>query len=313
MAASIKLSLPSVKAICGNSDQVMVYGYGTCLYKEIAKILRKALSPVKKVFDWRIGQEYIVDDSMLMTTEKTEMQRLDVDFDHSATSRACKAALTNLVFENYKRKSLGLPLIPVIFALDIDGNRRTLKTTSFTSKHPSVNTIVTHSEVRRCYKLCEKFANPMLRQVAQETFKFVKVKKDREEYRLEQISAPWKSADWSEEWAKRKGVRAPTAKTNSHPWRKGLALAIQRFDTEQLLKNSSKEAEGISKDAEALKESGQSLQEIRVALQPRVQKIDNRLFISEDSQGKISLQKSSLSRTAVKFQLSKHGNGYLTV
>lgn len=223
----------------------MVYGFGNCLYLKITALL-PTFTQIKKVFDWRIGQEYIVDEELLVTCEGNELPRVSVDYEQRAISRACKAGLTNLVFENYRRQKMGLPIIPILFCIDVDGNKHPISSASITSKEKTLNEIVTHSELRRAYKLCHTFENEEIRRVAQESFKFVKVKVHAKsgkgaEYALEEAAAPWKSSDWEGKWAKRK-KHGGSSKSNDFPWRKELTKLIDKFH-DSLGIHSSKKSE----------------------------------------------------------------------
>ncbi|MBI2743368.1 MAG: hypothetical protein HYX48_05570 [Chlamydiales bacterium] len=241
-ATTFTLNASSVSKICGSSKQAMVYGFRSCHYGKIARLLPSS-TQIKKVFDFMIGTEEIVCSEKLTTLEGSILTRIPVDYSEREMARSCKAGLTNIVFENYARKKLGLPLIPILFCIDIDGNKHKATSESLTSKEKQLNEKFTHSEVRRAFKLCHTFENEELRKAAQESFKFVKVSvKEGSELSLEEIAAPWKSSDWESEWAKRR-KQSGSSKSNDHPWRKELAKLIKRFDASIDKTGSSKKPE----------------------------------------------------------------------
>jgi hypothetical protein len=99
-----------------------------------------------------------------------------------------KAGITDLVLENYKRKQIGLDIIPLIFCYDIEGNQFQVNPETITSRNESFKKLYTNMELRRCYKICcEK--DPELKimtDIAKETIKFVKlVINTNREYELE--------------------------------------------------------------------------------------------------------------------------------
>jgi hypothetical protein len=203
---------------------------------------------IKKVFDWHIGQEY-VDDADLVTLEGTQIKRLHVDYEENFLSRTCKAAITAIVYENYrrteankKRKANGLallPLIPVLVCADIDGNRRAYNPLGIASKDPALNDLFTHSELRRAAKLACQFHNADIRAAARATFRFVKVKKIPSttsfdtKIAFERIAAPWEHADWDKAWAEREKTSegqiaaGKKPKKNEFPWREELGSLIE--------------------------------------------------------------------------------------
>jgi hypothetical protein len=251
---SFDLNYKSVTNICKNSDQVMVYGYGHCKYVEVAAALKSSHSPIKKVFDVNIGKNTsdlgarITADShtLIDQVDITPIMGLEYPGVHKQCARECKAALTNLVFENYKRKQQGLPIIPVLFCIDIDGNPFPISVENMTSKQAALNSLITHAEVRRAYKLCCKIEDEQLRKVAQETFKFVKVKKGGKpnqgvEHFLEEMDAPWTNRTWDGNWEARKQLSQPAVKV--YPWRTGLLASIKKLSQEK--KNSTDEKQAL--------------------------------------------------------------------
>jgi hypothetical protein len=213
-----KLDFDSINTICGNSKQVMVYGWSHCKYEKIADLLKTSPnSPMKKVFDSYLGLKSSAEERK--TCEGTVIEQLKVPL--NGMLRPCKAALTNLVLENYKRMKEAKPLIPLIFCYDIEGNRYPSNEETITSRDPKINKLVTHSELRRCYKLCKDVGDSTIEAVAQQTIIFVKVCKGTNgETTFQKIEPFWLKKDWDSVWKKRQSSKISTVK--KRPWREQL-------------------------------------------------------------------------------------------
>lgn len=259
---SISIHYDSLSKICNGSKHIVVYGYKDCLFELISEQIKedRATAPFKHVLDWRIGDEFINDDALL-TLDGTQIERIKVDYNEDV-KRSCKATLVQIVFENFKRKKMGLPLIPVIFCVDIDANKWVFRPTDTLSKAPGLNKLRTHSEIRRCDKLCNTFSHSKIREVAQETFKFVKVKKLSEasgtdHLGFEEIAAPWKSPEWEAASKKRKEQPSDPRKTKfpwgakkEFPWREELSGLVAYFESQQIEKPEKTGAEKDEKKKE---------------------------------------------------------------
>lgn len=243
-----KVDPKSVATICKGSDQIMVYGPKHCFYEEIATAIKRLGSekdfPIKKVFTWRVA----CDGSEL--SEKTTLEKRNMNvipFESGmhyprSISRPCKTAEADLVLENYKRKKEGKAVIPLVFCIDIDKNRHPLKIDELLTKDEEYNTLIYHKEMRRAFKLChDPKVDPKLRAVAKETFRFVKVKIEKDNtFVLEQVPAPWASSEtasgvseaFAEEWAIRKEESESRAKPAYACWRTQLARRSAAFDVE---------------------------------------------------------------------------------
>jgi hypothetical protein len=238
MSAAAKpfLDAGSVLSICKGADQAMVYGWSHCKYGEVEDALKlmgkQEDFPIKKVFSCRIAVKSSPE-AITSTLEGRNMALLP--FDEKLTyslylSRMCKTALTDLVLENYKRSKEKKPLIPVLFCIDIDRNPRPFSIEKMTSRAERLNRQTTHKELRRAYKLCNH-EDPEIRQVARETFKFVRLKKaQKTKYALEAIPSPFDSPEFARRWSNRKARSAPSKKPDALSWRKQLAKQIAEYD-----------------------------------------------------------------------------------
>jgi hypothetical protein len=197
--------------------------------------------PIKKVHSYRIGDPF---DSTAKTIAGRRLNNLfftgsEYLLQHQAPppnvqkqviGRECKTAITNVVLENYKRKKEGKPLIPVLFCIDIDGNPNPARFDRLAAKHPKFNNQITYKELRRAYKLCTH-ENPSIRAVALETFKFIKLTKNRDgEYTPMSIAAPWAHSLFSSMWDMRKKVSKSQPKKAYVNWREQLDERIKDYE-----------------------------------------------------------------------------------
>lgn len=237
----------SIKNILGNTNQAMVYGFAHCHYHDISKELNSKRFGLR-IFNYALGNE-----AEKHETRTTHEKRVMIQIpDRSLTIKSeCKCALTNLMFENFKRSNEGLPLIPVLFCLDITNNEYPLSSENVLSKTKVLkddllmNDLVTHSELRRIYKLCfDKDIDPRIRKIAQNAFKFVKLERSKtqqDKYTLIKAPAPWSDKQWDQELAKRK----PTSKERKkESWRTDLAKLIAK---EEGTKTEAEKKESSSK------------------------------------------------------------------
>lgn len=216
--------------ICKGSDQVMVYGWQHCGYRDVFDAIYFASqdemrgSPIKQVYCARLGnptnKEKTLEgrDLCVLSYAPTKNRRQE-------TGRRCKTALTNLVIENAKRLKAGLPVIPLLFCIDIVENQRPLRKENICSKEKFFNDQITHKELRRAYKL-STHENPLIRRAAEETFRFVKVAKNEEIFFLERARAPWTSPKFRELWDARKKLSQSKPKPDKYDWRKQVEKEI---------------------------------------------------------------------------------------
>jgi hypothetical protein len=207
MFKSSEIDMSSVKQILGPSLQAMIYGFRECDYTFIYNLLReKGIC----TFDYQAGA------SNFFTLEKRSIACLT--FDNGDTRDTCKAALTNLFFENFKRKKSGLPLIPLIFC--IQSSKVTLDLIRLAKRETDKTLSITNSELRRCYKLY-KFN----RTLALATFKFVRVDRSQHIYSLHEVPPFWNDPIWKKVIREREAHQNP-AKIKKYYWREVLHKAM---------------------------------------------------------------------------------------
>ena len=234
--ASFQLDTSSVQQVVGKSNQVVVYGFEHCEYEAVGAFLKRAVEdsiiyeesyPIQKCLNYHSlttleGRDFAY---AIPSGEKNATTT------HQACRRSCKGFLPNLVIENCTRRSEKLEPISLIFCIDVDGNPYPTTPASMLSKDDKLNPLVTHSELRRAYKLChDPKLDPEVRSVAQNTFKFVKVAAGKGGlHKLELTDAPWKSKDWEAAWAQRK--KESKSKPKAEDWRQEMNahVAVSRL------------------------------------------------------------------------------------
>jgi hypothetical protein len=233
--------MDSVSAICKGANQVMVYGGGHCQYKEVTDCLDDQAylygSRIQKVFSCLVAGSLRVYHTTTLEGRNMNIIKYVQDLSHpKVIARACKAALTDLVLENYKRIKEGEEIIPMLFCIDIDGNPKPYTAESICSREQAHNQQITHTELRRAYKLCTH-KNPAIRRAALATFKFVKLEhQGGRTYALKQIPAPWESSKFAKNWKKREKSSSSKPKPDSVNWRKQLESCVEAYDRETLPK-----------------------------------------------------------------------------
>lgn len=258
----------SVESLLSESSTAMVYGFQHCKYVQVTEALEQHRD-VSRIYDCSLGNDY---DAMDNDKQKrldgrsihkissgiAELDRLGKKFETQDCNRKCKTGLVNQVLENYRKATLeDREISPIIFCIDYEN-----ETTGETNPHPltsenmlsktkivrvsraftlSMNRIITHSELRRAYKLChDPRLDPEIRAIANRTFKFVKVNETREEfgidrghqidrdirvnYNLEQIEAPWEKPDFDVELRKRKARSSEQTESRCKVCKNGSSL-----------------------------------------------------------------------------------------
>ena len=217
----------SANKVMDGSQQALVYGYTHCMYMQVSDALKRS-SPSRKIFDYKLGDRKTLP-KRITTLEGRKIEQLDFGPEETRRSQF-KNGLVNLVLENYKREKEGLPLIPILFCTDIDHSPYPVSAEIITSKNNEFNSLITHSELRRAYKLCYEFDDEAFKKIALKSFRFIKLKEaaNAPKYLLEQIKAPWDSPDWKNLWVSRKKTSQNSTKQIS--WKSQLQASIQSYN-----------------------------------------------------------------------------------
>lgn len=234
-----KLDYSTLNNIISESKQVMVYGWLDCNYKDLIEDLKKEDSPIKRVFDFSIGRP----NNFYTTLEERSFEQINpIPLIRKKISpekdgaQYCKAGITNLILENYKREKIGLPLIPLIFCVDIDDNSHHNNSVTLSSKEDKYNRLITHKELRRCYKLCKELESSEglceIAKIAQKTIKFVKLTKTTTEssYKLQEVKPFWEKEDWLKNWNERMALSTPRNPLETTRWRMHLEKSVLNFN-----------------------------------------------------------------------------------
>ncbi len=199
ITSNSEIDYDSFEKISGGNSQVSLYGWDHCGYIAIARALSAGDDTHKpvRVFDYTLGD-------LANKPSPTIEGRVPYQMDHERkdVKAISKNGISSLVIENYARSVASLPLIPLIFCVDIEGNP--YPTTPETIVSRDSPKFVTNSELRRIYKHVKEFEGSDAGEIAKKTFKFVKVKNEKSTFFFEETKAPWESEGWSEQVEKRK-------------------------------------------------------------------------------------------------------------
>jgi hypothetical protein len=206
-----RIDVHSLAEICSDCDtNMLVYGFQHCKYS----VVRDAIDLFKplKTYDSSAGSEH----------ERTQGINFKIvsgmdDYPRESKNsikRCCKAALVNIIIENYHRSLHGKPLIAILFCTDIENNLHPESLTNFLDRNLN---FITNSELRRAFKLCcDSRIDPKIRAIAQVTFRFVRIHEQipqdnllsiimgTKEFCFERIGAPWEIGDAMEALKQRK-------------------------------------------------------------------------------------------------------------
>jgi hypothetical protein len=220
-----KLDVTSLNEICGGSKQIAVYGWTHCFYQTLKLNI--------------IGRE-IINNIDCWNSEARKIERVAV-YINPKGKEYWKELLTNIVFENCKRSKMHLPIIPIIFCIDIDNNPYITSSKTIFSRNPEDNSRVTNAELRRAYKLCNQTEDEVSA-IAKQTFNFTKITMKNGKCHLERNQFFWENEKWNEEWTKRQSTRRVEIKRNKLDWKALFLTKLQNFiPPMNLLVNANKE------------------------------------------------------------------------
>lgn len=211
----MKLDPHSVKAIMGDSQNALVYGFESCYYEEVVTLLSE---------NYNAGKFYAVDAPMIKFDKYDDLGEME---------RECKAAITSLVLDNYKRSLHKLPITPLIFCVSKseNGEQFEMNIAQVANRSGEISS-VTDKELRRCYKVFAELS-PEIRAIAEQTFKFVNLRqndKEQDVYHLDPIEPFWKKPEWQGLWQKRQANKQPSSKRKKFFWRETIKSECKLFD-----------------------------------------------------------------------------------
>lgn len=211
-----------LRSVFGDANQVVIYGYKHCRYELVAGLLKKLFetTPLKKVFLSGLCNMPLstVEGRLFSKYEELECRKSkSIGIQNRMWT---KASLVSVVIENMQRSREDIPLIPVIFCVDITDNPYPLVIANMV-KRVVPGGAMTGSEIRRAYKLCyERSLHRFIKIVARETFHFVKVEMGVSTCSLKPIEPPWggrNKAHWNVCWVER--MRTSSSHKKDKHWR----------------------------------------------------------------------------------------------
>ncbi|KTC80967.1 hypothetical protein [Legionella cherrii] len=209
----MKIDQESVNALCGESSEVVVFGFSKYDYEEVYKGIN-ANNKIK-AFNY---DDYDLKHKELHNNIPYSMYRV------------YKLILNDLVVDNYKRKKEGKPIVPLIFVIGNSDESCEPRQIAKREEDP-YEKWVTLTELRRVYKLTTEFGAEFS-QVARDTVKFVSLDTQSNPTKLKPVSPFWESKDWQHDWEQRKEetqLRHNRLIKNSM-WRSNLQGKIQEID-----------------------------------------------------------------------------------
>lgn len=210
------INIDSLKTICGQSNEVVVFGFRRFRYYQTYE----AINSMKdmRAYSWS-----------------------DYQFKMDAVDKSrYKAIINDLVLDNYIRKQNSQPIIPFIFVVGLDHNSLHIERIAVRDNNNYFKG-VTLTELRRCYKVAHEF--PELKDIANETFKFVELTKHQDhpsEYQFKQVKPFWLHKNWNSLWERRKAETAKKyAAENKHTlWREHFKKQISEVKNASDKENS---------------------------------------------------------------------------
>lgn len=242
----MNIDLTSLKALVGESNQAMVYGYHDTSYGSLeALLILNPASQIYKTFDSSTIRE--IDAKTLegriietVPTKKISEKNLTPTLNKNI-KYACKASIVTLALENYKRKVEKIPIIPLIFVVNLN-NSLSYYNPKEISESDRQSARVTPSEIRMCYKLYSEFKDSPIKELAdavKEMFLFVNIQVNaRNNVNFEKVNPVWEHAAWTQEWTKRQQgkdasklekIKYLPLYERHNSWRLGLMTAVCEF------------------------------------------------------------------------------------
>ncbi len=246
---AIKLNTDSVRAACAGSDRATVFGYAHCNYQGVQDFLSMhaaecGLVKAAAVAPWHIHASQ----NQIFKTELTNIVCENYLDNGHPPIKVLFCIDTNAVplWRDLGGNSIAVEYIPSPTHFDpeaVTSKQAQVacyrdiscigKDGTLYSAKPSLeraNSLFTHKELRRAYKLCTDEALPeKFREVARRTFQFVRVEIQPEAdawvLELKPVPSPWESPRWDALWKQRK-EQPRTSLPDPHPWRERVLEVI---------------------------------------------------------------------------------------
>lgn len=255
----MKLVMSSVKAILGDSKEVMVYGFGSCQYVHVSMALHalqfRAIRQdiFKGEFEMLDYDKDPHNPNFVQVSDSDDYEEYRQREQTILFARECKALITSLCIYNLKRKQSNESIMPLLFCVESEFPGYapvSVNIKSVAESHPMLGTYITDEELRRCSKMFYFETEPEFKTVIKETFKFVKLVPDpidNESYRLQSIPPFWEKPEWEVAWSKRQSMNTPAAlRAKQFPWREVTNQKVRAILQKQSLFKRSAAANDIN-------------------------------------------------------------------
>lgn len=205
----MRIDKASISKLLGGSKEVVCYGLSSCMYGQVVRLLG-------------LEKDLQVHDVLDYEDVDRPIALIETDAGGDDVKRICKAGITSLLLENYKRMQQGQPIIPLIFCVEFhDDDTDIMLDVERVAKLSGIKSSVTDAELRRCFKSYYEMDADMQR-VAEQTFKFVSVRQDKKEedlYHLDEVAPFWNHPKWKQLWTERSGAKVKKSEPKKHAWR----------------------------------------------------------------------------------------------
>lgn len=210
----MKLNPVSVKTICGDSNEVVVYGFGAFKYLDVCRAINNDISGITALN----SDDYIYKNQVEDSRQASNM------FSHF------KFIINDLVLENVKKQKNGEPIIPLLFIVGLDNQKCDVNRVLEREDHFDKG--VTLTELRRCYKIAHEFGDD-LTDIALKTFKFVELHDSSNGYELRVVQPFWTEKNWKQGWDERKKSteKAHSSQHKNNFWREQYKKLISDENT----------------------------------------------------------------------------------
>jgi hypothetical protein len=183
----LRISSESLKNVTEGHNQAVIYGIRECHYREVAEIM---CADNYDAYTYAGGGSTLR--GVLFDREMLGVHKQNASNNDKINA---KAIIANLMLENFKRSSKGLPIVPLIFCIEFESRSTKFK---FDLHLLTNHYLVTSAELRRCYKIYAEFEG-QFSDIVEKTCKFVRVVQDKNDeslYHLMSLPRIWKDPSW---------------------------------------------------------------------------------------------------------------------
>ncbi|KTD00544.1 hypothetical protein [Fluoribacter gormanii] len=211
----MKVDRQSIRELCGESSEVVVFGFGKYDYKKLCEAINQN------------------DEMKAVHSDNYDTKNADLSKNNPYSMyNYFKFILNDLIVENYKKQKEGKPIVPLIFVVGKSDASYDPKQIAEREYDPT-DKWVTLTELRRVYKLATEFG-PEFSKVALNTVKFVSLETNSDVTTLKPVTPFWEDKNWQKEWQTRKEETKQThgRLIKNSIWRSNLQEKIQEIDSQ---------------------------------------------------------------------------------